>query len=395
MKGVIWYLAVLSNSVSGLRQSALSISFLLFALFVTAPALAASLSGIPATAEQISPLPENAEREELRFSLLGTQQANSLYWRISGNGKGEVGTSLIFGHLALPTLIADPLHHIAPSIHQFDIGQEGYRELRAFLALVIESKRKPETSLTPGLDCWGVEAIGGVEISWTDKGGGRLVLSNDCLNGLGILYRDRIWQSWHILARQMFAKGHQAVTIKNQVELSVPKKLKVTETGIWSPYSISWEIDAKGKGWIEFSQDLALPSLDPLHFPNHVRAGRTRFQLDRLFHQAVLREFQTILGGSARQGSCEDGLAATGEPLVEISWIDGSGAKHAHRNDLGCPSFGVRMARIKLLFSELLQNGRLGSAVVLTGKSKRSVSMNEEVVIDVSPAFRPSKRSFF
>lgn len=331
-----------------------------------------ALALIPLCAVYAQPVPAKAdvqpEPELIRFNVLGTRLANQMYWEIDSNGRGQISVPDIVGHKIARPLANDPEYQIVPGTHSFDIGPEGYRDLRSFLALVIDVKRDPTSELTQGLGCTRALDSGSTEIRWMGQGDGNLMLPNECLTSFGKLFKDRMNHSWFVIAKHMHAAKHEAITVVEPVSLRTPKRLSVTERGIWTPYVIRWEIDEKGKGWIDFSEDLALRGADPLKGPYPVDARRYGFQLDAPFHQAILREFADYLAGSARPGSCEDEVSTSDQPIVKIEWENTERQRSSYQGDLGCPSFAARAGRVKIMFAELLGNGQLGGATLLWGK---------------------------
>lgn len=331
-----------------------------------------ALALVPLCAGNAQPVPAKAnvqpEPELIRFNVLGTRLANQIYWEIDSNGRGKIRVPDIVSHKIARPLANDPEYQIAPGTHSFDIGPEGYRDLRAFLALVIDIRRDPASELAQGLGCSRALDSGSTEIRWTEHGGGNLMLPNECLTSFGKLFKDRMTHSWFVIAKHMYVAKHDAITMVEPVALPTRKRLSVTEKGIWTPYVIHWEIDEKGKGWIDFSEDLALRSADPLKGPYPVNARRYGFQLDGAFHQAILREFADYIAGSAPPGSCEDEVATSDQPVVKIEWENSEGQTGSYQSDLGCPSFAWRAGRVKTMFAELLGNGHLGGATLLWGK---------------------------
>ena len=340
-------------------------ALLAFASLLIIWPMASAVAGINPGAP-VAALSDEAKPEELRFTFEGTRLAPNLYWRIDINGKGEVSAPASVGYEPLPRLIADPVFQIAPGVHSFDIGPEGYREVRAFLSRITDGKHDPATMRESGVKCAveGPYDAGSLQIAWSDKGGGVFRLTNTCLAGWGQYFKSHMLQSWHVLARHMHAKGHAAVTVKQQPAVTPPRKLSLIETAIWTQNTIRWEINADNRGWFELLQDGNSLSTDPLD-PVYMRAGRYEFQLDPPFQQAVLRELKPYLDGSAPPGSCENEVGMSDQPIVKISWVDETGASKSFNSDLGCPSFAARMLPIKLLFAELLHKSRVGDAVLV------------------------------
>jgi hypothetical protein len=310
--------------------------------------------------------------EELRFSVLGTRLANVLHWQIDSSGKGKISAPTSVGYEPVVRLVSDPVYKIAPGVHSFDIGEDGYHRLRAFLALVIDVKRDPnETFQNGNLRCV-VERSddsGSLQIVWTGERAGMISLPNECLNGLGQTYQSRMLQSWHILAEQMRKKGHPAISIADQPTLAAPKMLAMTEKAIRTPDVTSWQINGNGKGWIEFMRDGSVQSADPFQ-SYFVYAGRYHFQLDHQFHQAVLRELAPYLDASSKPVWCEDEIFRGDQPMVKVSWVDINGDESAYNSDFGCPSFASRLGRIRMIFNELVGSGRVGNSMLLTSTKK-------------------------
>jgi hypothetical protein len=319
----------------------------------------------PAHAADEPPASPASGAAELRFSISGTRLAGELFWTIDSSGRGRVGAPDSVGYTPVQLLANDPVYSIAPGTHDFDIGAAGYAELRKFLELVIDVRRDPAAAMTRGLDCIPAMGSGFVGLAWTDNGGGQLDLPNECITPFGARFKDRMVESWFVLARNMHAAGHPALSIIEQPTLPVPARLAVTEKGIWNPYSIRWEIDGTGKGWF-----VKFPAIDGWTGPEPYRldGGRQWFQLDQPFHQAILRSFAPYLDGTAKPGSCEDELTATDQPLVQIEWTDASGNTQNYRSDLGCPSFAARARKVKAMFDVLLEKGSLGGAQMLFGR---------------------------
>ncbi len=327
----------------------------------TNPAWAGNSRDAPVAAPSRTP-----KLEDLRVTFAGARLTPRVYWRIGSDGKGEVSMPASVGYQPLPPLIAYPVFQIAPGVHHFDIGTEGYRELGVHLSRVTDAKHSLSAMHEGGFKC-AVESAddaASLEIAWSDNGGGMFRLPDSCLTDWAQDIRNRMLQSWHVLAGQMHARGHAAVTVKQAPVIAPPRKLNLTESAIWTQNTIRWQINADGGGWFEVLQDGNLPTADPLD-PIYVRVGRYDFQIGLQFQQAVLRELEPYMKGSTPRGSCEDELTMSDQPIVHISWVDSTGARKAFDSDLGCPSFAARMLRIKLAFAELLHKSRVGDAVLL------------------------------
>jgi hypothetical protein len=304
---------------------------------------------------------------EIRFSVLGTRNAGEIFWRIDSNGKGELISPSITGYEPLVRLATDNPYHIKPGRHEFDLGKEGYSALRAFLAPIIDGKLDPGSSFTSALTCSNSTDVGAVELAWTERRKRNLMLPNECLNGLGAMYLTRIVQSWYLIADRMYAKGSQAISIIERNEIFPPKRLSFAQQDIWTQNVVKWEIDGKGKGWIELQQDTSFPTLDLLQ-PSYLGAGKYYFQLDPRFHQAILRELDTYLNESAALSSCDEELDMSDQPVVEIFWLNSHNVQKNYSSDLGCPSFAKDVGKIDLMFGELLKNGNLRESKLLFGK---------------------------
>jgi hypothetical protein len=336
-------------------------------IILTGLAAALALTHISAVHGSDNPAANTAQLEELRFSVLGTRLATQFYWQIDSSGKGEVST--VGGADYEPALryIADPQYRIAPGVHKFDIGEDGYRELSKFLQPIIHEKRAPGTKLENVLKCATEMDIGSTQISWTDNGGGSLMLTNqrECLTPFGQRFKDPMMQSWHVLADKMYAKGHSAVTVKAQPNLPVPKMLSYSEQGIWTQSQRRWEINDKGKGWIQEVSQGGAPGTT-----SH-NSGKIHFQLDQRFYQAILRELDPYLSGTIKDGSCMSEIDISDQPRVKLSWVDSKGISLGFNSDLGCPSFKVRVGKIDQALGALRETGRLGASRTLLGKQSR------------------------
>jgi hypothetical protein len=343
-----------------------AVSALKFALtWLIIVALAHHASAFASFDEPVTEAEARPKTEELHFSISGTRLAGELFWSIDSSGKGRLRAPDSVGYTPVQLLANDPVYRIAPGTHEFDIGATGFAELRQFLALVIDVRRDPAAALTKDLGCLPAMGSGFVGLNWTGKGGGRLTLPNDCITPFGAQFKDRMIESWFLLARAMHAAGHPAVTITEQPVLPVPARIAFTERGIWNPSSIQWEVDGTGKGWFK-----KWPAINGWtgHEPYRPDGGRQWFQLDAAFHQAILRSFAPYLDGTAKPGSCEDEITTSDQPMVRIEWTDASGAAQSYQSDLGCPSFAARMGLAKAMFHVLLEKGELGGAQMLFGK---------------------------
>lgn len=329
-------------------------------LLVMAPVGAAS-------ARSVAPdVPAVPEFGTIRSHVVGTRLAGSSYWEIDGNENGVVSTPAIFGYNLLSPLAKGLAYPIAPGEHRVEIGKDGFRALREFLEPIIDLKPVPGAPLTQE-DCWSACDIGTKQLSWAGDVAGSLTLPNDGLTSHGKIMKERMDGSWFVTARAADMAQHTDVSVVEVEELPKPRRLSVTEKGIWNPYTIQWEIDSEGKGWIEFSDKLTLRGSDPLKGSVSVDARRYGFQLDHAFHQAILREFAPYMGEAPKSGSCEDEITTSDQPVVRIEWENAAGQKVIYQSDLGCPSFASRAGRVKAMFAELLGNGNLGEATLLWG----------------------------
>ncbi len=320
------------------------------------------LSTTVANAEQVSASPEAAEvkLDEIKLGLFSHRRTPNLGWRIDANGKGEITTPSI-GYKTGAPLIVDPVFHIAPGNHSFDIGPAGYAELRAYLAQIIDYKLDPFKMSDGNCLLKTRSDSGTVEMNWSGKEGGTLRLSHDCLNGAGQYFHDHMVRAWHVVARNMHVRGNSAVSIVEQPMMPIPKMLSSAKMSPWTGANTSWSIGPNGKGWIEFSKGVTLPTLDMFQSAD-AKAGRHHFQLDSSFHQGVLRELDPYLSGAKQNGACEDKISKTDQPIVRLRWKDKANKKGSFASDLGCPSFAARFERIEQAFALLVVKGSLGES---------------------------------
>jgi hypothetical protein len=312
----------------------------------------------------IAIFPARAEVEQLWVSV-----GAGLSWQIDRDGKGELNTPANLGHEPATRLATDIVYRIAPGKHRFDIGAPGYRELRMFLSTITDGRRDPKSTFSSPASCRLPALSEAATISWTGKDSDSIKLPKECLNGLGRMYQSRMMQSWQILAANMNARAHRAVTIKEQTELPTPKMLSLSERNVWTGSTMKWEVDEKGAGWIHLSRGRTMPRLE-ISGNSYVQAGRYPFQLNKRFHQAVLRQLAPYMDHAAQSSTCKDEMMATDQPSVSIAWTDASGAKNSYGNTLGCPSFDARIGSVSLLFGELLINGQLAGASMVHDQFK-------------------------
>lgn len=343
-------------------------------VFATFAAAGVFLLPVVASAEPVSVKPETAEAklDVIKLALFSHRRTPNLFWRIDSTGKGEITVPASLGYKVEAPLIIDPVFQIAPGVHSFDIGASGYAELRAYLAQIMDSKFDPFKMSDSNCVQKSVSRSGTVDMTWSGKAEGALSLPNDCLNGAGQYFHDHMVRAWHVLARHVHSKnvqtrGGPAVTILEQPVVPIPKTLSSTKTSPWTGASTSWSVDSNGKGWIEFSQDLMLPTLDMFQ-SSHAKAGRRHFQLDSRFHQGVLRELNPYVSGAKRNGACEDEISTTDQPMVRLEWTDKANKSEGFASDLGCPSFAARFNKVEQAFALLVAKGSLGDSRLLTGK---------------------------
>jgi hypothetical protein len=354
------------------------------AMLVDSASLAApSAASFTKTRLQQEPTVSRSRRppEEMRFNFYGVGTAQVLFWRIDSSGKGEISIQY-GGYKPLLPHAAAPIYHIASGAHQFDIGSDGYSELRAHLARVIDSNLALTIAADP--NAWMLDktdrrcasyssSTRSLEIIWSSESNGQFSLPSDCLNAMGAYSKSMLLQSWHIIANRMHINGHPAVTIVKQPEISAPRDLRLSMLPAWLRYpkpKIRWRIDANGKGWIDLCCDQYLPEpprsipLFDEFTPHLARAGRYHFQLDIAFHQAVLRALDPYLNGPLRNTECNDRPPDTNEPTFKIYWTDQQRRAQKHEH-LACSAFDARAHQVNVLFGKLLKNGKLGKAVLL------------------------------
>lgn len=339
----------------------------LLALFVVGvvllvPARAAT-EPKPASAAQAPAV----EADEIKLSLFGHRRTPNLYWRIDASGKGEIATPQAVGYQTLAPLIIDSVYRIAPGVHRFDIGAAGYAELRDYLRPMIDGKPDRSQMLDSKCVLNAAAHSGTADLHWSRNASSEFSLPHDCLNGAGRFFHGRMVWSWHVLARNLHARGHAAVAIDAQPALRVPMTLGFSKQEIWTGARTRWHIGANGHGWIEFSADGHLPTLD-IFQPHFAKAGRRYFRLDGNFHQAILRELDPYLNATQRNDACEKEITTTDQPMVRVAWTDAAGKPASYVSDLGCPSFAARIGRIELAFAELIRNGSLGASRLLSAK---------------------------
>lgn len=336
---------------------------LLTALGSAQPAFAADAAAPAAASTQ-------DEMEEIKISLFSHRRSPNLYWRIDARGKGEVSTPEGVGYQTAKPLLPSPDFRFAPGVHTFDIGEDGYRALRANLAEIIDGKVDPYEMTDGACLLRTVTHSGTAELDWKGQKDGQLHLAHECLNGTGQYFHDRMVLSWHKLASLLQQRGAPFVEAVREPALRIPRTLRFTETNIWGGSTTNWQIGANGAGWIEFSADGNLPTLS-ISETNFVKAGRYQFRIDRDFHQSILRELDPYLSGAKTVGSCEDEIDTSDQPLVRIEWQHKSGKPAKFASDLGCPSFAARFGKVKLAFAELLLQGSIGNSKMLNAAGSR------------------------
>ena len=305
--------------------------------------------------------------DEIKLSLYSHRRTPNLYWRIDSSGKGEISAPQGVGYQVASPLIVSPVYRIAPGLHQFDIGEAGYSELRDYLTQIIDGKYD-RYGLTDG-ECTlrNTTDSGWVELDWSGSTKGELHLSHDCLNGLGDYFHDRMVLAWHKLAHRLHGQGNSLVTIEPQPAMRAPSSLSFTKKNVWTAATTTWHMAANGKGWIEFSQDQSVPTLT-LGDMFYVKAGRYPFQLDSDFYQSILRELDPYLSRAKTDGSCESELSMTDQPMVRIEWKYKAAKAASFVSDMGCPSFAERFRKVELVFAELIRNGNLGNSRIMLKK---------------------------
>lgn len=337
-----------------------------FASFLLAAAISSPANATTDPVSAPSSTPET-KLDEIKLSLFSHRRTPNLYWRIDSSGKGEVSTPEAVGYQAQSPLIVSPVFRIASGVHRIDIGEAGYVELRTYLRQIIESTPDRYKMTDGACVLKTVTRSGNIELNWTGKISGEFSLPHDCLNGAGQYFHNHMLLAWHALARNLHASNNSIITVEMRPEVRVPKQLSFTKQNIWTGNVTSWSIGSSGRGWIELKQDGHLSTLD-ISQSNHVKAGRYNFQLDRTFHQSVLRELDPYLSGLKTNGSCEDEIDMSDQPIVRLEWTNKAGRPAKFVSDLGCPSFAARFNKVEFAFGELFRNGQLGGSNLLRSK---------------------------
>lgn len=342
------------------------------AFLVAASIMAAGVCWKTAAAIEETNLSQSATispTDGLTLSLYSHRRTPNLYWQIDANGRGEVSTSAAIGYEVAQPLIVSPAYQIAAGVHRFDIGKAGYEALRAHLGQIIDGSIDPYAMTDDQCALRKFTDSGSVELDWYGSTKGQLHLAHECLNGSGRYFHDRMVLAWHKLADLLHAERHPFVTIEAEPAKPVPATLRMSKKDIWVAVTTDWQIGKDGRGWVEFSKEGDLPTLN-LGEANFVKAGRYHFRLDDNFHQSVLRELDPYLSGSKKIGSCEDEITTSDQPMVRIEWKDKGGKSASFASDMGCPSFATRFRKVELAFAELVRNGSIGASRIVREKSR-------------------------
>ena len=110
-----------------------AVASMMFAASLTSTALAGEAPGTPAVGAQ-------SKADEIKLSLFGHRRMPNLYWKIDSSSKGEISAPQGVGYQVASPLIVNPVYRIAPGLHQFNIGEAGYAELRDYLTQIIDGK---------------------------------------------------------------------------------------------------------------------------------------------------------------------------------------------------------------------------------------------------------------
>lgn len=302
--------------------------------------------------------------DEIKLSLFGHRRVPNLYWRIDESGKGEISAPYRMGYGVTAPLIINPAYSIAPGLHSFDIGSDGYQKLRRYLGQVIDSEVDYNGLVDGECALRNAAHDGSIEMFWSGSKQGELSLPHQCLNAIGQQFKDRMLFSWYEIAILLHGQNRDFVQVRHLPAKRAPDSLRFTKKDIWTAVTSTWQIDGRGRGWIEFSDDLGLPSLATGE-NLFIRAGRYRLKLDHEFHQAILRELDPYLSQEKTVGSCEDEISITDQPMVRIEWKGKDGKPASFASDLGCPTFAARFRNVELAFAELMRNRTVGGSRLL------------------------------
>ena len=334
----------------------------MIASIACASALLLALTG-PAQASEPERPPASVQVEpNIEFRFAGSRLYNVLYWRIDANGKGEVSAPSSAGYATDFENGADFRYFFKGGLHRFDIGRNGYDELRTLLADVLEGTVDQYGLLDhPGPNDAGVFCVEhraldvpAMQLSWGGASSGTFVMPSTCRSVQGQELADRLIVSWQVIARHMLHSGHSGVIEDQPPPLSVPAPLpppipltlEYNQRSIWTGWKLQWRIKPDGRGWLGLSEGRNMQLADPpTHGPLtvYVRKGRHPIDIGPEGYAKIRVALEPYISGPQRDADC---YGMTDQPIVTLSYENTARAiKGQTRKDLGCRDLAER-ARI-------------------------------------------------
>lgn len=272
---------------------------------------------------------------ELRFSR--SRHYQTLYWRIDPDGKGEVSAPSPTGYATGFEPGSSDRYMFAGGVHPFDIGPDGYAELRQLLSDIVDGQIDHNGLADASPDAAGINCMiapmlerPSPQLTWTGDSSGVFVLpSQACRSMRGNDLADRMRASWRVLARHMLERG-QAGVIRQSLPLPpqspdrphllIPYKLEFQQHEVRAGRTLHWHIAADGKGWIDLSDAMTFPvppAISPLEFLA-LGKGHYRFDIGPKGYGQVHALLDTYVTGPDRLARCHDG--STDQPLIRLNW---------------------------------------------------------------------------
>ncbi len=313
----------------------------------------------PAQAVEVDSQSEVEQAEpDIELRYVGSRLYDVLYWKIDANGRGEVSAPPSVGYTTDMEHGSDFRYFFQGGVHTFNIGRNGYEELRALLTEVLDGT-VDQTTLheTASGDVVAIcpEArtldTASMQLRWSGASEGAFIMPNACLSAEGRELSDRITASWRVLGRHMLHSGQDGVVEDQPPPLSVPAPLQPAvplaldyhQRNVWTGWELRWHIEADGQGWLDLSEGEHLQYADPsspVPWTVYITAGQHEFDIGPDGYADIRTALEPYISGPQREADC-DGMSD--QPLVTLTWANPARAISGQTNtDLGCQEFAMR-----------------------------------------------------
>jgi hypothetical protein len=319
---------------------------------VLLPEVPSAPAPVSAPAAALAPSPGV---DEIRFSYEGVRTATLLSWKIDANGRGEVQAQLPLGWTVANTDLGVGDYRFAQGMYRFDIGQGGYRAVKAALHdFIFGNATKVANQQIGGMECFTGGDLSSRIISWSvGEAEHRVALrrrSEGCVSADDIRLSEQMEEARRVIARAMLLQGHPAVseTMPNDVKpvTRSPLNLELSYAHIFPNRYVDWKVAPDGKGWFRTNQDLswADPSGKMIEM-NFVKRGKHRFDIGKAGYLQLRRALDAYITGPASKTGCiPDGLSATDQPIATLRWQEKGKWIRSGQTDAGCNDYGGRVS---------------------------------------------------